>query len=620
MTHSVLHQIPVFARRDEADFYNLLPVGHHTTSAQGVFIQMNDVELRWLGYTRDEVIGKLGPKDILSEPSRSKFELNFARMARQGYMRDMEYELQRKDGTTFPVLVNALAIKDGQGNCLGGRAIIVDLSARREAEQALRRHEAALLQAQRIARIGNYEIDLARTSTNDQCIWSDETYRILGRDPSQGPLSSDEFLEHCVHPEDRAHVAQVIEAALLRGGVADCEYRIVRPDGEVRYVRDVAEPVYAAKGKLERYFGVIHDITSIKLAQSQTLKTEARYRHLVEHSHDGVILLSATGTIVYVSPSGQKLLGWPLEKLIGRASQELCHPEDVPSLAAAMERLTQCPDEPVTHRIRVAQSDGTWRWLETCKSNRLGDPVLQAIVCNFRDVTEQHKAREQLKSTNRQLHKLSQHLQQVREEERASLARELHDELSATLSAINLFLGDPETDEQRMPPEALARVRELAHTAVEATRRITAKLRPSVLDHHGLWAAIDWFAQKISVGRKLACEIDIDAVRKIALDENASTAVFRIVQEALRNVARHAGADEVRITAWRAQQQLLLRIDDNGRGIAETDKAKTDSWGIVGMRERALALEGELSISRLAARGTRVELRVPLASRGRPLS
>ncbi len=607
-THSVARQYP----RSEATSAFVLPVGRHCTDANGVFTEMNDVELSFLGYTREEVIGKLRPADVLSPVSRQDFETNFSRLIKRGYVCDLEYEFRRKDGSAFFGLVHAVAMKGARGECLGGRAIVIDINDRKRAELALACREANLRQAQRIAHIGSYEIDCSLTAGNVQCYWSEEAYRILGLDPARGPLSTTAFLERCVHVDDRERVTRVIEAAFRDGAAADCEYRIVRGDGEVRHVHDVAEPVSGDAGTIERYIGVLHDITLAKQAQQRLCETEQRFRALVANSHDGIMLLSADGEILFASESAQRLLGYTQEDLVGRHTHEFCHPDDLPGVASCMAQLLARPDAPLTHEMRVSRPDGSWRWVEARKSNLLHHPALGAIVCNFRDTTARRTAHETLRASNNRLHQLSQHLQNVSEHERAGLARELHDELGATLSSINLYLGDASCD--TVKPEALARIRTLVDTAVATTRRITSDLRPPVLDHRGLWAAIEGLADDMLAARDIAFDIDFGAVRELAPDQATGIAVFRIVQEALLNTLRHAGASEVRINARYEPQHLLLHVVDNGRGIDAHACGKTGSWGITGMRERARGLKGELVVQRGSEGGTVVQLRVPFCA------
>jgi PAS domain S-box-containing protein len=594
----------------EASFYDLLPVGHHSVNGAGVFTQMNELELQWLGYTREEVIGKLTVADVFSEASRAQFKRNFPLLMQHGRLHDLEYEFVRKDGSRFAALVNALAIKDERGRFLGGRAVVVDISARKRMENTLRESERRLEQAQRIANFGYYEINLARQATEVVNGASPRIYEILGLDPRQGPISFEQFFEQCVHPEDRARVRQLCGQATRDGTTFGCEYRVLHTDGSVRYARDEAEPIRGAGGEIERYFGVMHDVTEAKRAQQALLEKERRFRHLVENSHDGVVLLARDATILYASPAALRLLGCSAEEMVGRLPSDFVHPDDLSGVMSALNQLALSPGLQLTFRTRARRADGEWRWFDTANSSRVHDPELGAIICNFHDITDEVVAREAVEATNRKLRQLSQHLQRVREDERTHLARELHDELGAALGTINLYL-DHGANDKRGAAQALAQVRALVDTAIDTTRRITTDLRPSVLDHRGLWAALEWLAR--SVGSGIACRVELDTVREVKLGAATDTAVFRIVQEALRNAVRHAAASEVRVYAEREDGHLVVSVADNGRGIAKGDCSKADSWGIVGMRERAHALGAQLHVGRRAEGGTLVQLRVALA-------
>jgi PAS domain S-box-containing protein len=381
----------------------------------------------------------------------------------------------------------------------------------------------------------------------------------------------------------------------------------------VRYLRDVALPLFDAEGRLERYFGVIQDITKTKLAQLRILENKRRFRRLVEHSHDGIAILSTTGEVKYASPSTIRLLGYEPNELLGRQSLDFYLPEERSAAIRAMQAVLQEPSTPVTHRFRIVRRDGAVRWLEAHRSNHCDDPAIDGIVCNFRDVTDSIAAQEAIEASNAKLHKLAQHLQRMREQERANLARELHDELGATLGAIKMYLVDPadaKADWRR--GEAVKRVRTLVDNAMAATRRITTNLRPSILDHRGLPAALEWLALELSESTDLRCRVSLESGAMSTLDDNARSAVFRIVQEALRNISQHAQASNVYLLAKRTDGDLIVEVHDDGRGIDSAELGKPTSWGITGMQERAHALGGKLCVQRRPKQGTVVKVRVPL--------
>jgi len=234
-----------------------------------------------------------------------------------------------------------------------------------------------------------------------------------------------------------------------------------------------------------------------------------------------------------------------------------------------------------------------------------------------RDITEKHRSMEELQVSREQLRALTSRLQKVREEERTEVAREIHDELGQALTGLKL---DISWMKSRLPREhemmaQCASVIQRIDQTLNAVRRIATSLRPSVLDQLGLAAAAEWQGQEFRARTGIEVEMDISTDGSAIPDELGSSA-FRILQESLTNVARHANATRVTIRLQQTPDVLRLEVKDNGVGISTQCLKSTDttSLGIIGMRERALACGGELDICPNSAGGTTVSLRVPLTA------
>jgi len=234
-----------------------------------------------------------------------------------------------------------------------------------------------------------------------------------------------------------------------------------------------------------------------------------------------------------------------------------------------------------------------------------------------RDITEKHRSMEELQVSREQLRALTSRLQKVREEERTEVAREIHDELGQALTGLKL---DISWMKSRLPREhemmaQCASVIQRIDQTLNAVRRIATSLRPSVLDQLGLAAAAEWQGQEFRSRTGIEVEMDISTDGSAIPDELGSSA-FRILQESLTNVARHANATRVTIRLQQTPDVLRLEVKDNGVGISTQCLKSTDttSLGIIGMRERALACGGELDICPNSAGGTTVSLRVPLTA------
>jgi PAS domain S-box-containing protein len=223
----------------------------------------------------------------------------------------------------------------------------------------------------------------------------------------------------------------------------------------------------------------------------------------------------------------------------------------------------------------------------------------------------------QLKISREQLRRLSAHLQSAREEERTRIAREIHDELGQSLTGLkmdiswlskkmqNLGIDNPQLQEKAAGMSALV------DSTIKTVRKISSELRPGVLDYLGLPAAIEWQSQDFQNRTGILCNI-ISLPKDLQLDQNKSTAIFRIFQETLTNVARHAQASAIDIELLRENDKLILEIEDNGRGITDGELLNTSSFGILGMRERTLLLGGEFTIRGEINKGTTVLVKIPI--------
>jgi signal transduction histidine kinase len=289
-----------------------------------------------------------------------------------------------------------------------------------------------------------------------------------------------------------------------------------------------------------------------------------------------------------------------------------------------------------THQFAIARRRGEWEVIETPELiqakqeiKRLNEELEQRVIERTNDlrvaneelrkeIAERKQAEADLRITSEQLRALSAQLQSAREEEGTRIAREIHDELGSMLTGLKWDLEEISRMLSTSPGESqLAAMREklralikLTDMSVSTLRRIASELRPSVLDDLGLAAAIEWQAQQFQARTGIICDCSLE---NIELSAEQSTAVFRIFQEALTNVVRHAQATRVDIKINKEKGHFVLSVSDNGKGITDGEKSEQHSLGILGMRERAYLIGGEVSITSAEGQGTVVTLRVPIA-------
>ncbi|HUI11342.1 MAG TPA: PAS domain-containing sensor histidine kinase [Bacteroidota bacterium] len=363
---------------------------------------------------------------------------------------------------------------------------------------------------------------------------------------------------------------------------------------------------------------VVHDATERTNLEEARRESEERYRALVDLSPEAIVV-HANGTIVYVNEATVRLLLAPSrEALIGRSFLEFVPPEYKNDVLRRM----QAPEEEVRREgpllVKAARGDGQEFYLEALGSRITyrGLPAAQVIL---RDISDRVRAYEELRASRERLRSLSTHLQSVRESERGAIAREIHDELGGALTALKFDLasfedvlpGEEAHDLRSAILEKLESMSALIDSTVQTMRRIITQLRPVLLDSLGLSAAIEWLAEDFEHRTGIAC---ITRIRgdQFAGDHDRATAVYRIVQETLTNVARHSGATRVELSVESDGAAFRLSVHDNGRGITSDQMGAAGSFGIIGMKERALILGGELTIAADPEGGTTVSLTLPL--------
>jgi len=238
----------------------------------------------------------------------------------------------------------------------------------------------------------------------------------------------------------------------------------------------------------------------------------------------------------------------------------------------------------------------------------------QVFTVILRDVSERHLVQQKLSRSHDQLRQLSSALQSIREEERTHIARELHDDLGQLLASLRMDLALISRLDH-LPDASAALIGGMETnllTAIASLRRIATNLRPRALDEGGLYFALQALRDEFVERHGISCTLLADEA-ELRLDDAASTAVFRIVQEALTNIARHAGAANVVLNLYRSNDELLVTISDDGRGIRAEDMDKAESLGLVGMRERVWAMGGEITIAGDEPPGTRIDIVLPMA-------
>lgn len=339
---------------------------------------------------------------------------------------------------------------------------------------------------------------------------------------------------------------------------------------------------------------------------------------ILENIPDQAWLKDAESRYILVNEAFMNACGLRAERILGRTPREVW-PAEWGGKYVDTDMAVVRSGRRMRYEEQRFSADGEVRWFDTIKTpifDAQGKVVGTAGIS--REITDRKRAEHELRESRAQLRELSAYLQSVREEERTRIARELHDELGQTLTAIQLGLGALDSAVRAGSPadalhQGLSSLLALADTASQSVQRLATDLRPPILDGLGLAAALEWqveaFAERC--GSHLACELVLPQ-RLPPLGGEIETAVFRIVQEALTNVARHAQATRVEVTLQLDIDRLILRIVDNGKGMLLAEAEQQRRLGIVGMRERAYMLGGECRLQSSPGEGTQIEVQLPL--------
>lgn len=378
--------------------------------------------------------------------------------------------------------------------------------------------------------------------------------------------------------------------------------------------------IFYCGNKQPVYILIGNDISARHASAKALRLSEARFRAIVSNTPGLFFQLlqrpDGQFSFPYLSDGCRTLLGVAAERLRADSSLflDLIMPEDRPSYLKSMaESAADMKTWNWDGRIRIEKwKDVKWINLRSTPRAVPGEGVQwEGIMTN---ITESKLEEEEIKRSRAQLAELSAHVETVKEKERTRIAREIHDDVGGNLTAIKMALA---LVKKRLPPDdgSLAEkaiyVESLVDRTIEAIHRISADLRPGILDF-GIVAAIDWQAKEFEKQLGIPCEFSSNK-KEIDLDPDQATALFRIFQEALTNIGKHAQATRVTVRLARTNRSVRLQVADNGRGIGAAERLKSKSFGIRGMTERANALGGQLSVSAIPGGGTEVALRIPLS-------
>ncbi|HTY10066.1 MAG TPA: PAS domain S-box protein [Bacteroidota bacterium] len=482
---------------------------------------------------------------------------------------------------------------------------IIDITERKQADQALResekRYRDLVENISEVYFLCDQNGSITYSSPN---FFSETGYlpeEILGRT----------FLNLIV-PQDRPRVLRFYRERTADGTVdTTCEFRGKRKDGSSAWVEQSTRIIRGPAGNVVEYRNVVRDISERVHVRDELASREKRFRALIEESSDVIALVDSEGAFSYVSSSITRVLGYAPDELIGRSALMLIHPGDLEATERLLGEVLREPSKIMSAEIRYKEKNGSWRWIEGVGKNMLDDPAIGAIVVNFRDITDRKIADEMLRE-------LPIRIINAQESERRRVARELHDSVNQILSSVKFRI---EGVEERTPRKnkallnVVASAKSSLEKAMQEVRRISQNLRPSELDDLGVIPAVRSMCEEFEEVTKV--DVDLKFLRfPKKLSPEIEVTMYRIIQEALSNVAKHSEATHLAVRCEKKRSRLQLTIKDDGKGADERDlvvhPSKKSGMGLLNMKERAAYVGGTVLVHSSQRGGIEIEVQLPL--------
>lgn len=509
-----------------------------------------------------------------------------------------EFPCRRKDGRPIECLTTASRI----GDSLKEKNIVItyeDITDRKLAEEAYR--------------------TMADSSQAGVYIVQDGVFQFVNENAagyagySQKELTGMNSMQ-LVLPEDRLMVKENAHRLLHGERKSPHEFRITTKDGRIRWIMETVTFV-PYKGR-RAVLGNSMDITEMIEARAKMEKLEALEASILESIPHAVIGLQDR-RVIFANDGVERVFGWKARDMVGMSSRILYRTDKDYEAVDGILYGTLAKQRTVGIEFPCRRKDGID--IECLLSaSRTGESLQnKRIVITYEDITERKRAKDELERSRQQMRNLSAHLQSVREKERTRIARELHDELGQLLTALNtdiILLNRKIPPEQQELRERINALSGLVDVTMKTLKRIYMDLRPGMLDHLGLPVAIEWQANEFSKRTGIPCRIIVKP-EDMQLNADLSTAIFRIFQETLTNISRHAEARRVDVSLKLTSGEVRFVVKDNGKGITEEQMAKPDSFGLLGIRERVSFWGGVTKITGKKGKGTTVSIRIPYRRR-----
>ena len=578
-------------------------------AADGIFIadentclvDVNSAGCHMSGYTRAE-LQKLKFEDVIPPEDLASNPLRITLMAK-GQSVTNERRLICKDGSIIDVEISAQKLQDG-----GYQLFVRNIAERKKAEEVLENSERFLKETQLIAKLGTYTLDVTSGKWTSSEILND----IFGIEPDYEKTV--ENWESIVHPDWRETMSAYFREEVIGKKLKfDKEYKIVRRNDKVeRWVHGIGSLKFNDSGGPITMVGTIQDVSKNKQAEEEIFQSEKKYRLLFNNNPLPMWMVTIPGLdFIDVNESAIKQYGYTRAEFLKMNTRDLRPAEDVAVFLKEVEKMK--PGEINTRAWRHKKKDGTIIYVETYSHQIMYEGKLAWLGLTH-DVTDKHMAEERLQKSYQDIRQLASNLQNIREDERTSIAREIHDELGQQLTGLKMDIYWLSRKINTSDNEIAAKLKEsieLINATVASVRKIATDLRPSILDDLGLLAALEWQGEEFEKRSGTRVEFSNKA-GDFELKPDSVTAIFRIYQELLTNVARHANASLVKVVLEKRDSNVFFTLTDNGTGFDLETISQKKTLGLLGIKERTLILGGTYEFKSSPGEGSETIISIPI--------
>lgn len=576
------------------------PIGVVLVDRQRRFVKANPAFCRMLGYTPEELRG-LTFLEITHPDDRERDDLNSKRVlaGKIDYYRTEKRYVAKSGEIRWAYIFGRLIREAKTRPPRYTLALIVDITERKEAEAGLKESEEKL----RLLLDNSLDAILLTIPEGRILTANPAACRMFGRTEDEICRGGRSLIIDLTDPRAPAAVEERARTGRFHG-----ELTGLRADG-AKFPIEISSSVFRdGRGRL-RTSMTIHDLSARKRAEAALAAERQRLFNVLETLPAMVCLLTPDHRIAFANRSFRDKFG----ESIGRYCYEFCFGLPAPcSFCKAYDVLKTGRPQ---HWECTVKGGSILEVFDVPFTDSDGSPLILELDI---DITARIRAEEELKDNHEQLQALSAKLETAREEEKANIAREIHDELGQRLTGLIMdlaILSKKIPQGEATLKDTVTAISSEALDLVAAVRKIATDLRPGILDDMGLVAAVEWLAEDFQSRTGIRCGYE-SGLNADEIEPRCAIGVFRILQEALTNIARHAGARRVAIGMHKEGGEIFLDVEDDGRGITAAESEGRQSLGLAGMRERARLMDGSIEISGTPGKGTRLRLRFPVKAPG----